>query len=166
VRGTKGPYDPQQVTEDYAALLREYNVREVTGDFYSAGWVANAWQKAGIFYIKSALAKSDIYLEAIPLFTRGLVRLPDHQKLIRELRLLERHTHRSGRDTVDHGRSGSDDHANAVCGVLRELSDHLGYDVNGFLDRDEHGNVLSDVDQWRKLNTAIYLMSGGTQRLW
>jgi hypothetical protein len=41
--------------------------------------------------------------------------------LIRELRLLERHTHRSGKDTVDHGRNGSDDHANAVCGLLRTL---------------------------------------------
>ena len=27
-----------------------------------------------------------------------------------ELRLLERHRHRSGRDTVDHGRIGSDDY--------------------------------------------------------
>jgi hypothetical protein len=31
-----------------------------------------------------------------PLFARGLVRLPNHQRLLRELRLLERHTHRSG----------------------------------------------------------------------
>jgi hypothetical protein len=127
--------DPQVVTAEYASLLAEYRIREVTGDFYSAGWVANAWAKCGIRYIKSALSKSDIYLEVIPLFTRGLVRLPEHPKLIRELRLLERHTHRSGRDSVDHGRSGSDDHANAVAGVLRELSNHLGYDHRNFLER-------------------------------
>ena len=42
---------------------------------------------------------------------------------------------RSGRDTVDHGRSGHDDHANAVCGVLRKMSNHLGYDLfNGCVD--------------------------------
>ena len=41
-----------------------------------------------------------------------------------ELRLLERHTHRSGRDTVDHGRIGSDDFANSCCGVLRNLSNY------------------------------------------
>jgi hypothetical protein len=58
-------------------------------------------------------------------FARGLVRLPNHPRLLRELRLLERHTHRSGRDTVDHGRNGSDDFANSCCGVLRNL---LGYD--------------------------------------
>jgi hypothetical protein len=50
--------------------------------------------------------------------------------LLRELRLLERHTHRSGKDTVDHPRNGRDDHANAVCGVLRQLSNPLGFDVS------------------------------------
>jgi hypothetical protein len=48
--------------------------------------------------------------------------LPNHPKLLRELRLLERHTHRSGKDAVDHPRNGHDDHANAVCGVLHLLS--------------------------------------------
>ena len=38
-----------------------------------------------------------IYLECIPLFARGLVSLPDHPKLLRELRLLERHTHRTAK---------------------------------------------------------------------
>ena len=65
-------------------------------------------------------------MECLPLFARGLVALPDHKRL-RELRLLDRHTHRSGRDTVDHGKNGSDDYSNAVCGVLRDLSTHLSY---------------------------------------
>jgi hypothetical protein len=47
-----------------------------------------------------------------------LVRFADHAKLVRELRLLERRTHRSGKDTVEHPRNGHDDYANAVCGVL------------------------------------------------
>ena len=62
----------------------------------------------------------------LPLFTRGLARLPNHPKLLRELRLLERHTHRSGRDSVDHPRNGHDDHANSVAGVLRDMRDALG----------------------------------------
>jgi hypothetical protein len=110
----------------------------VTGDSYAAQWVAGAWRKAGIGYFKSELPKSQIYLECLPLFASGLVRLPKSQRLLRELRLLERHTHRSGRDTVDHGRNGHDDHANAVCGVLRKMSNHLGYDLfNGCLDWDD-----------------------------
>jgi hypothetical protein len=81
-------------------------------------------------YVKSESPKSAIYLECVPLFTRGLVRLPDHSRLVRELRLLERHTHRSGRDTIDHPKGGHDDHANAPCGVLRDLSKYFGYKTN------------------------------------
>ena len=119
VRGTSGKFDPQEVTREYAALCREYGISSVTGDAYAAQWVAAAWQEQNITYQKSDLPKSAIYLEVVPLFTRSLVRLPDHPKLLRELRLLERHTHRSGKDTVDHGRGGHDDYANACCGVLR-----------------------------------------------
>ena len=135
MRGTGGKFDPDIVTQEYAALLREYRAFQVTGDSYAAQWVAGAWRKAGIGYFKSEVPRSQIYLECLPLFARGLVRLPNHPRLLRELRLLERHTHRSGRDTVDHGRNGHDDHANAVCGVLRKMSNHLGYDLfNGCVD--------------------------------
>jgi hypothetical protein len=130
VRGTAGKFDPQEVTRGYAALLNEYRIGRVTGDAYGGQWVAGVWRACGINYVPSELPKSQIYLEALPLFTRGLVRLPNHPRLVRELRLLERHTHRSGRDSVDHGRVGHDDHANATCGVLRELSNHLGYDID------------------------------------
>jgi hypothetical protein len=101
VRGTSGKFNPEQVTWEYAQLLNQYGIRSVTGDSYGAEWVASSWQKCGVNYMRSEQSKSELYLEATPLFTRGLVRLPDHAKLLRELRLLERHTHRSGRDTVD-----------------------------------------------------------------
>ena len=49
---------------------------------------------------------------------RQEVSLPEHRRLGRELRLLERHVSRAGRDRVDHGRGGSDDYANSVFGAL------------------------------------------------
>jgi hypothetical protein len=58
----------------------------------------------------------------VPQFARQALSIPDHPKLIRELRLLERRTSRMGRDAVDHGRNGSDDYANALCGALRQLA--------------------------------------------
>ena len=122
IRGTHPPFDPHEVTRQYAALLKQYRIAEVTGDHYAAEWVAGAWRDCGVSYIRSELPKSAIYLEALPSFARGIVRLPDHPRLLRELRLLERHTQRSGKDTVDHGRNGSDDYANAACGVLRDLA--------------------------------------------
>ena len=118
VRGTAGKFDPHQVTRDYAALCREYHVSEIVGDAYAAQWVAGTWRETGIEYRRSPLVKSDIYREAEALFTRGLVRLPDHTKLIRELRLLERITHRSGKDQITHPKGGRDDWANSCCGSL------------------------------------------------
>jgi hypothetical protein len=126
IRGARPPFDPHTVTQEFADLCREYGVGSVIGDAYGAEWVQSAWRSAGISYHPSDLAKSELYLETLPLWTRGLISLPDHKPLVRELRLLERHTHRSGRDTVDHGRNGSDDHANAVCCLLRTLAARSG----------------------------------------
>jgi hypothetical protein len=130
LRGTTGKFEPVEVTKQYAELLKEYNVSTVVGDSYAQEWVASAWRDVGITYTRSELSKSEIYLEVIPSFTRGLVRLPDHARLLREFRLLELHQHRGGRQSVDHPRNGRDDHANAVCGVLHQLSEALAYDTS------------------------------------
>jgi hypothetical protein len=127
VRGKHVPvdshsFDPMLATQDFAEVCKQHRIVSVSGDNFSAEWCTQAWRKCGIHYVKSVLPKSAIYLECLPLFTRGLVSLPDHGKLIRELRLLERHTHRSGKDTVDHGKGGHDDYPNAVCGCLRALA--------------------------------------------
>jgi hypothetical protein len=59
-----------------------------------------------------------LFIEVLPWFARGLLSIPDHPQLIRELRLLERRTARSGKDSVDHGVGGSDDHANVLAGAV------------------------------------------------
>jgi hypothetical protein len=66
-------------------------------------------------YQRAELSKSAIYLECLPQFNRGLISIPNVWRLLRELRLLERRTHRSGKDSVDHGTNGTDDFANALC---------------------------------------------------
>ena len=71
------------MTRSYAQLLREYRVSSVTGDAYAAQWVAGAWRDTGIVYVQSELPKSQIYLETLPLWTRGLVRLPASEALER-----------------------------------------------------------------------------------
>ena len=115
IRGRQSPLDPQQVTREFAVLLKEYGVKNLTADNYSAAWAETEWRNNGITLKRSKLSKSELYLEALPLFMRSAVRIPDHHpRLMRELRLLERRTSRAGRDLVDHGRGGSDDHANAL----------------------------------------------------
>jgi hypothetical protein len=116
VRGAQSPCDPQETTRAFADLLKEYDLGTVTGDNFSAEWVVSAFRDCGITYQRSERPKSALYLEAQTLFARGAIALPDHPILLRELRLLERRTHRSGKDTVDHGLRGHDDYANAVLG--------------------------------------------------
>ena len=116
VRGAQPPFDPQTTTRAFSDLLKEYFLSTVTGDAYSAEWVEGAFRDGGISYERCQKPKSALYLEAQTLFARGGISLPDHAVLLRELRLLERRTHRSGKDTVDHGLHGHDDYANAVLG--------------------------------------------------
>jgi hypothetical protein len=118
LRGREPPFDPQEVTGSYAALAKEYNCPKITGDAYSADWVVSAFRECGATYECAEKNKSDLYLEGLPTFSRGLVSLPEHRRLGRELRLLERHVSRAGRDRVDHGRGSSDDYANSVFGAL------------------------------------------------
>lgn len=118
LRGRSPPFDPKQVVGEYAILLKEYGIREVIGDNYAAAWVEMEFKAAGIRYLRSELPKGRLYIEGLPAFTRRTVSLPDHPRLLRELRLLERRAHAGGKDTVDHGQVGSDDYANAVFGFI------------------------------------------------
>lgn len=123
IRGRSPPLDPASVAVEYAALAKEYGVRKVVGDSYSANWVSAAFNAAGVEYVRSELPKSGLYIEGLPAFSRGVISIPNHPVLIRELRLLERRTARSGKDSVDHGPSGSDDHANVLFGAMFLLRD-------------------------------------------
>ncbi len=117
-RGIRPPGNPSEVVKEFAALLKSYRCYTVTGDRYAGEWVREMFEKHGITYRHSELTKSEIYLEALPLFSQGCVDLLDVQPLTLELMQLERRTSRSGRDSVDHPPQGHDDYANAACGAL------------------------------------------------
>src|SRR5262249_54318277 len=118
LRGRKPPFDPASVAAEYAQLAKDYHCATVVGDAYAGEWVAAAFKKAGVDYRRSKQPRSILYLESMPHFMRGAVSIPDHARLLRELRLLERRTSPSGKDTIDHGRNGSDDYANSLCGCI------------------------------------------------
>jgi hypothetical protein len=117
IRGRLPPFDPKDVALEYAKLAKEYWVLKLIGDNYAGEWVAAAFKDAGVGYERSPLAKSALYLEGLAPFNRGLVSIPNIPRLVRELRLLERRVHRSGKDSVDHGVGGSDDYANVLFGA-------------------------------------------------
>jgi hypothetical protein len=120
IRGTPRArtFDPHKVTKDYAKLCKQYNITQVVGDAYGREWVMQCWRDCGLQYVTSERTKVEIYLEALPLFTRGQVTLRPNEILLRELRLLERKTTRTGRDFVGHPPRGRDDYANAALGAL------------------------------------------------
>jgi hypothetical protein len=122
VRGRRPPFDPREVAAEYSKLAREYGCQSIVGDAYAGEWTAGAFRDCGIAYRKAEKTRSELYLEMLPVFARAGVSIPNHPTMIRELRLLERRTSRSGKDSIDHPQNGSDDYANSLAGVLYECS--------------------------------------------
>lgn len=123
IRSRKPPFSPEQVVADFAALLDQYRVREVTGDRYSGEIIREVFRRHGINYQVADRPRSDLYRDLLPLMNSGRVELPENETLIRELVNLERRTARSGKDTIDHGPgvNAHDDVANSVAGAVVTL---------------------------------------------
>ncbi len=123
IREFRPPFSPANVVKEIAVLLETYGVISVTGDRYAGSWPAERFGEHGISYTPSERSKSQIYVEALPLFNSGKVELLDHRKCVTQLCSLERRVGRgTGRDIVDHPVGGHDDVCNAVCGALIEVA--------------------------------------------
>jgi hypothetical protein len=116
----RSPFDPPSTHDEIAALLKQYDVKDIKGDRYAIGLIESEYASRGFKYTPSELVRSDVYLNTLPLFTSGRVRLLDNQRLIHQLVSLERRTTRLGKDTIDHPPRAFDDLANATCGALLE----------------------------------------------
>jgi hypothetical protein len=162
VRGQRGPFDPKIVTQEYAALCKEYRISSVTGDLYGHQWVQATWRDCAIGYVVADRNASQIYLECLPLWTRGLVELPDHPALLRELRLLERIPGRVGKDQVTHPRNMHDDLANALSICLHSLASYMSYDLtNPGLWDEAPNDPEAEAAAWRVMRFKQHLRSCG-----
>ena len=110
----KPPFNPTEAVAQVAAMLQSYNLTEITGDAYAASWVVSAFASSGITYKHSDRNRSEIYRDAMPLFTSGRARILDIQKLISQFGSLERKTSPMGKDKIDHGPNGHDDLCNSA----------------------------------------------------
>jgi hypothetical protein len=111
VREAKPPFSPEQVTAEFAALLKAYKIKRICGDKYAGQWPRERFEVHGIIYEPSAKPKSDLYSELLPLLNGCRVELLDHNKSIAQICSLERQTARSGKDSID--APGHEDIANA-----------------------------------------------------
>jgi hypothetical protein len=114
----KAPFNPTSATEQIAETLKAYGLSQTVGDKYAAQWVVDAFAKCGIKYAHSERDRSSIYLDALPLFTSGRVRLLDNKRLVNQFASLERRTSSIGKDRVDHGPGGHDDVCNSAALAL------------------------------------------------
>lgn len=106
----KPPFYPSVATKHIAQVLKSYGLHQTVGDRYAAAWVVSAFQKEVVRYQHSERDRSQIYLDAMPLFTSGRVRLLDNQRLISQFAQLERRTRSLGKDRVDHPTTGGQKH--------------------------------------------------------
>ncbi|WP_063614204.1 hypothetical protein [Bradyrhizobium sp. Cp5.3] len=118
VRERRPPFSPEDVVEEFCALLKAYGVRRVKGDRYGGMWPREQFSKRGIHYETSEKTTSDLYLEFLPMVNAGSVQLLDHKRLLAQLISLERRTSRTNKDTVSHPPHGHDDIATSVAGVM------------------------------------------------
>lgn len=117
VKRYKPPHSPQAVIKSMSEELKRYHLTTCTGDNYSAEFVVQSFKDNGIYYRKSELPKSGLYLELMPRICSREVELLDDDILVAQLASLERKTRSGGRDSVDHGQGGHDDTANVCAGV-------------------------------------------------
>ncbi len=115
VRGRKGV--PADIVAEYAELLKDYGIRDVTSDRYAGSWPDDEFERHNIKCHPADKAKSELYVDALAMFNSGRVELPPDDKLATQLINLERRTSRSGKDSIDHPPGGHDDRANAVAGL-------------------------------------------------
>ena len=116
------PSNPHHVTKRCVEAAKLYGINTIKGDKYAARWVSDAFEAEGINYVQSKRSKSDLYLELAPLLAQGRCEILDNRTQTAELRSLERRTGRSGKDSVDHPPQGHDDAANALAGLMVNLT--------------------------------------------
>jgi hypothetical protein len=121
VREIRPPFSPDNVVQDFAALLRSYGISKVTGDRYAGEWPRERFRRHGIQYEPSSRTKSEIYREFVAPVNAATVALLDLPALRAQLVGLERRVSRGGRDSIDHAPGGRDDVANAAAGALVEV---------------------------------------------
>jgi hypothetical protein len=90
LREYKPPFSPEQVVIEMSKVLKAYGITSVEGDHYAGQWPREVFLKHGILYECSQRAKSDLYLDALPLLNSGRIALLDHARANNQIISLER----------------------------------------------------------------------------
>ena len=79
LREQRPPFSPEQVTQEFATLLKSYNVVKVLGDRFGGGYPSEQFGKFNVMYEAAAKPKSELYGDLLPLINsqrRSVTRQP------------------------------------------------------------------------------------------
>jgi hypothetical protein len=122
IRERRVPFSPDQVCQEFAAVLKSYGIHEVVGDRYAGEWPRERFDQHGITYEPSERPKSDVYRDFLPVINSGRCELLDNVRMVAQLVSLERRTARGGRDSIDHPPGAHDDLANVCAGAIVQVA--------------------------------------------
>jgi hypothetical protein len=114
----RSPFNPDEAVAQIAGVLKSYGITKTKSDRYGGKWPPGAMLREGVTVHPSERDRSSIYLDCLPLFTTGRVRLISNDRLVAQFAGLVRTTSPGGRDKVEKPKNGSDDVANAAAGAL------------------------------------------------
>jgi len=107
------PFNPRNAVRKFAALLKEYGLRRVTGDTYAGQTFRSDFAEHDITYDVAMRPKSDIYDDLDPRLNAGEVELLDVPEMQEQLLTL---VMRGAK--IDHQPGDHDDYANAAAGAV------------------------------------------------
>jgi len=133
LREARPPFRPESICEEYSQVFKDYGVTSILSDAYAGAWVESAFENFGITVERASMNKSDYYLNALPLFNNGSIRLLDQERLKNQLMSLERKIRSGSRDAVDNFH-GHDDLSNCACACLVEAQEEKSKGAYGIPD--------------------------------
>jgi hypothetical protein len=122
LRRWPAPHSPEIVITEAADVVRSFSLTRVQIDRFGGEFPVSAFERHRVRAEVARRTTNEHYLALLPVVNAGKVRLLDRPDFLRELRGLERRRGTSGKDTVTHPRTGHDDAAAAVAGVVTILA--------------------------------------------
>jgi hypothetical protein len=165
LRERTSPHSPEQCTEEFARELKRYHINKVISDRYGGAWVTEQYARFNVVCEQSVKAKSDLYIDLLPLLNSRRIELVDNAKMVNQLCNLERRTARSGKDSIDHPSGQHDDLCNAVAGLASLLTEQP-FDYLQMCRNFNGTKPGSDPNaDWQRYRYNMYLESHGLVRI-
>jgi hypothetical protein len=115
------PFRADAAVATLADFFHRYNVTTITTDKYARDWVVSMFASVRIHVEQIAPTKSQLFLDALPLFKSQKIMLPDIARIRQQFLTLERRTNKTG-EYVEKAPGSFDDLANAVVGAVSLLA--------------------------------------------